>query len=462
VYPLIRVRLCLIILFLYISLESYNEKQFYVEIYVLAVFKMTIYIGNITDHDDYYTSDYTGTEQTVLATILMFIIIFSLYGNGGMIIVLYKNDRMWNSTNILIGNLAVVAALTTLLIMPFSLTSMILQRWPFADGPICKFNAFLASQLLLYTIFIHTMISIDKYFAVVKPFSRAMTVRRTWLTSFVLWTIASFMSLGPLIHIGEYQYNKTALVCGVGFPKNKIDSIYMLLLFALGFIIPNVVNAHVYFKVFRAVRQHSKRLHKTSISSSFDVLKLQKRLVLTAFFSLLCFLLCWTPFAVYVTMAIVSESIDRIPHGLGVSAYWSGYMYNAINPLIICTMSTRFGDGLYELTMSLVQVPSKIFDYCFRSSYEKGTDHSSAASTPSPPSAMNSNNSNNKIQATSGILYSSSSSASDFSASNDRLTTESHFIVNSKLAAAVDNGVNSNSRHKVVSSSEIILAVKQS
>jgi len=162
VYPLIRVRLCLIILFLYISLESYNEKQFYVEIYVLAVFKMTIYIGNITDHDDYYTSDYTGTEQTVLATILMFIIIFSLYGNGGMIIVLYKNDRMWNSTNILIGNLAVVAALTTLLIMPFSLTSMILQRWPFADGPICKFNAFLASQLLLYTIFIHTMISIDR------------------------------------------------------------------------------------------------------------------------------------------------------------------------------------------------------------------------------------------------------------------------------------------------------------
>ena len=429
---------------------------------------MTVNLANMTQNDDnYYVSDYTGTEQTVLATILMFIIVFSLYGNGGMIIVLYKNDRMWNSTNILIGNLAVAAGLTTVLIMPFSLTSMILQRWPFAEGPVCKFNAFLASQLLLYTIFIHTMISIDKYFAVVKPFSRAMTVRRTWLTSFILWTIAIFMSLGPLLHIGEYKYNKTALVCGVGFPKNKIGSIYMLLLFAMGFIIPNVVNAHVYFKVFKAVREHSKRLHKTSICSSYDVLKLQKRLVLTAFFSLLCFLLCWTPFAVYVTMAIVSKSIDRIPHGLGVSAYWSGYMYNAINPLIIYTMSTRFGDGLYELTMSIFKVPSMIFDYLFRGSYEKGTDHSSATSTPSPPVAnVNSNSANNgKSLVTSRILYSSSSSASEFSASNDRLTTESHFIMNNNRLSATEvanhNDGNSNTM-KVVSSTEIVLSVNHS
>ena len=311
---------------------------------------------NITS-PGYFTSSYTGVEQTVLATILIVIIIFSIYGNGGMLVVLYKNDRMWNSTNILIGNLAVVGVLTTLFIMPLSLTSMTLRRWPFEEGPICKFNAFLASQFLLYTIFIHTMLSIDKYYAVVKPLSRAMTVRRTWLLNFVLWTIATFMSLGPLIHIGEYNYNRTALICGVGFPKDRLDSIYMLILFAIGFIIPNIVNAIVYFRVFAAVRQHTQRIQKTSVSSSCDVMKLQRRLILTTFLSLVCFLLCWTPFAIYVGKAITSKSIDNMPHGLGVSAYWSGYMYNAINPLIICKMSARFGEGIYEITVSVLRAP---------------------------------------------------------------------------------------------------------
>lgn len=323
-------------------------------------------IDNITSSlPGYFTSSYAGVEQTVLATVLILIIIFSLYGNGGMLIVLYKNDRMWNSTNILIGNLAVVGVLTTFFIMPLSLTSMTLRRWPFAEGPICKFNAFLASQFLLYTIFIHTMLSIDKYYAVVKPLSRAMTVRRTWLSNFVLWTIATFMSLGPLIHIGEYNYNRTALICGVGFPKDRLDSTYMLILFAIGFIIPNIVNAIVYFRVFSTVRQHTQRIHKTSVSSSCDVMKLQRRLILTTFLSLLCFLLCWTPFAIYVGMAITSKSIENMPHGLGVSAYWSGYLYNAINPLIICSMSSRFGDGIYEITIKVLRAPITLIKRSF-------------------------------------------------------------------------------------------------
>eukprot|EP00111_Clytia_hemisphaerica_P011911 TCONS_00034984-protein len=416
---------------------------------------------NITSSsDDYFASNYTGTEQTVLATILTFIIVFSLYGNGGMIIVLYKNDRMWNSTNILIGNLAVAAFLTTLLIMPFSLTSMVLKYWPFAEGPICKFNAFLASQLLLYTIFIHTMISIDKYFAVVKPFSRAMTVRRTWTSSFILWTIAIFMSLGPLIHIGEYRYNRTALVCGVGFPKNKIDSIYMLFLFALGFIIPNIVNAHVYFKVFRAVRIHTKRISKTSVTSTCDVMKLQQRLVLTAFCSLACFLLCWTPFAVYVAMAVTSKSIDSIPHGLGVSAYWSGYMYNAINPLIICTMSTRFGDGIYELTISILRAPFDFYDFCKRGGgWEQGKEGSNTSSTtnlhqmkrlePSPTIETELSTLPRTPIGSDPALYSSSSSVS--------VTAESSLLTIDCKQKSKENGAKN-----IVSSASIVLTTNKS
>ena len=403
----------------------------------------------------YFTSNYTGTEQTVLAIVLILIIIFSLFGNGGMLIVLYKNDRMWNSTNILIGNLAVVAVLTTMFIVPFNLTSMMLRKWPFGEGPICKFNAFLTSQLLLYTIFIHTMLSIDKYYAVVKPLSRAMTVRRTWVSSFVLWTVATFMSLGPLIHIGAYEYNRTALVCGVGFPKNKLDSIYMLILFAIGFIIPNIVNAIVYFRVFTAVRQHTKRIQKTSVSSSYDVIKLQHRLVLTTFSSLLCFLLCWTPFAIYVGKAITSKSIASIPHGLGVSAYWSGYLYNAVNPLIICSMSSRYGNGIYEITMKVLRAPITLFERSFRmKSLERNDVEESNTATVHP---MQSFMTTKTISSNPVHLSTSSASSSSFSSNvMTSSTAEVNLIPKSPME---ENHITHETR--VISSTYINLSIKK-
>lgn len=309
---------------------------------------------NIARNASYYMSEYNRTEQTVLTLILCVIMILAFYGNAGILLVIYKNDKMWNSTNILIGNLAIAGVLVTVLTMPFSLISIVMRKWPFKDGPVCKFNAFINSMLLLVTIFIHTLISIDKYYSVVKPFSRTMTVKKTWKIVFLVFVIAIVMSMGPLFNIGQYEYNQTALVCGAGFPQNNLDSVYLFVLFILGFAVPNITSIHVYVKVCFAVRNHSRRIRKACVSHcSMDVMKLQKRLICTSMLSLVCFLFCWTPFAVYVTMGILMESIDKIPHGLGVSAYWCGYFYNALNPLVICSMSNRYGDGLYEITTKM-------------------------------------------------------------------------------------------------------------
>lgn len=311
----------------------------------------------------HYDSMYTRTEETVLAIILCVTICLSLYGNLGMLVVLYKNDKMWTSTNMLIGNLALSGLLVSLLCMPFSLSSVVNSQWNFKQGSVCKFNAFMTSELLLATILTHTMISVDKYFAVVKPFSRAMTVNRTWKIIFLVWFISGIMTIGPLFNVGKYAYNHTTLICGVGFPEKKRDSIYLLMLATIGFLVPNLVMGHVYLKVFLAVRQHTKRLQSTT-TSSLDVLQLQKKLILTVFFSLLCFLVCWTPFCVFVLMAIFLDSAKDLPYGLGISAYWCGYIYNAINPLIICSMSARFGNGLYEMTLYLSRLPYNLFNAC--------------------------------------------------------------------------------------------------
>ena len=308
----------------------------------------------------FYMSDYTRTEEVTLSIILGIIIAVSLFGNFGMIIVLLKNDKMWNSTNMLIGNLALSGVLVTAFCMPFSCISIINGEWPFKEGGACKFIAFNTSALLLSTIWTHTMISVDKYFYVVKPFSRTMTVSRAWLIICSIWIQSFLMSVLPLFKFGQFAYNHTTLVCGVGFPKKSYDTVYLASLATVSFIIPIAIMIYVYGHVFYAIRQHRARM-KASTFCSLDVLKLQKKLVLTVVFSLICFIVCWSPFFLFVTMAVRVKTIKHMPRGLGIAAYWCSYSYNALNPLIICSMSRRFGDGVKELIISIFKVVERIF-----------------------------------------------------------------------------------------------------
>lgn len=304
-----------------------------------------------TNSTTYFLSHYTTFETAFLVLALVVIIIMSLLGGFIMLYVLYSNDKMWTSTNMLIGNLALASTFVAVFVMPFSLFTAAKGKWTFGEGNICKLTGFSASILLLTTIFTHTVISIDKYFAVAKPMSRAMTVKRTWILIAVVWSVAGAMSIVPLAGIARFEYNPTTLMCGVGFPRKKIDLLYLLMLGGIGFILPLVIMTYVYTRVYLAVKQHTARLLAHCVFSS-DVLVLQKRLIMTVFASFVCFLMCWSTFFALTLAAVFIKDRAKLPHGLGVAAYWTGYLNSALNPIIICYLSNRFKEGFFDIYKS--------------------------------------------------------------------------------------------------------------
>ena len=303
----------------------------------------------------FYESMYSTQETLALTICLSIIILASLIGSVIMLFVLFKNDKMWTSSNMLIGNLAVASLGATVLVMPFSLYTTAKHRWIFKEGAVCKLTGSCGSLFLLGTIFTHTMISIDKYFAVVKPMSRVMTFNKTCGMISGIWLVALIMSAAPFLGISGFEYNPTTLICGVKYPQENRDRLYLLTLALLGFILPNLIMGYVYTRVHLAIRQHTVRLLAHAVIS-FDVLKLQKRLVLTVFASLLCFLLCWSPFFALTIAGLVTSDRRDIPHGLGVAAYWTGYLNSALNPVIICSMSNRFKQGFIEILNSSIML----------------------------------------------------------------------------------------------------------
>merc|ERR1712179_134699 len=162
----------------------------------------------------------------------------SIYGNSGLLYVLYQNDKMWTSTYLLIGNLATAGLFISIISMPFSMAAVFEGHWPITgtvgDG-VCTSVGFCNSLLLLATIFTHTVISIGKYFAVVKPFSRAMAVKRTRRIIWAIWMFAALVSVGPLFNMGRYSFGHTTLACGIAFPHHNRGKAYLLTLAILAF-----------------------------------------------------------------------------------------------------------------------------------------------------------------------------------------------------------------------------------
>ena len=296
----------------------------------------------------YYLSPYTSVESVFLVCTLVSILLVSLAGGVIMIFALYANNKMWTSTNMLIGNLALINTCLALCVMPFHLLTTAKQRWTYGEGSICIFSGFSTSLLLLATIFTHMVISIDKYFAIVRPMSRFMTVKKTGIAIAIVWIAASFMSIIPLGGLSRFEYNPTTLTCGIGFPKSRIDLLYLLLLAGLGFILPLSLMSMAYTRVYIAVKKHSSRLMTHSVWST-DVLSLQRKLLLTVFVSLVCFLICWSTFFALTVTALIIKDRTLLPRGLGIAAYWTGYLNSAINPLVICSLSSRFKEGFINI-----------------------------------------------------------------------------------------------------------------
>ena len=290
-----------------------------------------------------YDIDLSVAEGSILAVLLCMIMILDIAGNATMVVVVLRNKRMWTETNMFMMNLLFGDIAVSLLSMPLPLITVIRREWIFKRGPLCLLNAYCNSLFFVATIFTHTTISIDRYLACVKPMHKVITRKKAVFMIAGVWLLAALISLCPLLGWGHMDYNATALQCGFGFPRNKFETLYILLLAVIAFIIPICVMSFAYIRIYIVVRNSSRRMSVTTFGRQRQKnIELQKKIVLTFFLALIAFIVCWSPFFAYIAVAANSATRQNIPRGLGVAAYWCGFLNSACNPFIIGLRNDQF------------------------------------------------------------------------------------------------------------------------
>ena len=229
---------------------------------------------------------YVNTGLVVLLSVLYgSISVLAVVGNTLVIIVIFKNKGMQTVTNFYIANLAVADVLIGVFSIPFQFQAALLQRW---DLPaiLCPVAPFVKEITVNVSVFTLTVISIDRYHAVIYPLKLRCSRRVAHIVMAIVWTFSLGSSLPAAIvfrvkEIPDPDYKSgSKLFCFPTYPViNEIDlgKFYRLYSVVTQYFFPLVVICFAYIRIM--IRIWGNRAPGSAMSARDQMLNRNKRKV---------------------------------------------------------------------------------------------------------------------------------------------------------------------------------------
>ncbi|XP_046399005.1 somatostatin receptor type 5-like [Ischnura elegans] len=292
--------------------------------------------------------------------------IIGLGGNTLVIYVVLRYSKMQTVTNMYIVNLA-VADECFLIGIPFLLTTMNMQHWPFGDA-LCKLYMTTTSINQFTSSIFLTIMSADRYVAVCHPI-RAPCVRTPFVSkvvSLVAWTASALLMIPILMYTTTVENS-----CNIYWPESQLVSgqtAFTLYSFVLGFFFPLMLIFVFYYLVIRRLRtvgpKHQQKKHAEATKSgniSADINSSASaagggasgdqrrrshrkvtRLVLTV---IAVYVFCWLPYwATQITLIFTppKQCQSRLWVTTFLIAGCLSYSNSAVNPVLYAFLSDNF------------------------------------------------------------------------------------------------------------------------
>jgi len=308
--------------------------------------KTNLQLDNSSKATNYADAASLDTIALFQLVILFLTLVVGFLGNALVVGVVICNRQMRTRTNIFLTQLAITGMGVCLFCIPFMVTALIKQSWVLGES-LCKLNAFLVPFWFSSSIFMLTVISIHKYFSVVKPLRMIITHNRTLFIIAMVWLSAFACSIGPLLEWTEIVYKSSSSMCGPRYQHNASEISHTVFLLCVVYTFPILAMMFLYWRIIRAVKLHCQRIRTTAIIDDRGILA-QKKIIITLLFVLAAFVACWTPFFIYGVLTLVTD-VSRFSRHFLRSAYISGFLYSVCNPIILGSRNPRFRRGFKEL-----------------------------------------------------------------------------------------------------------------
>ncbi|XP_015784551.1 tachykinin-like peptides receptor 86C [Tetranychus urticae] len=284
--------------------------------------------------------------------ILLFtgIITVTVIGNALVIWIILAHIRMRTITNLFLLNLALADLLMALFNTAFNFTWMLNSHWPFGSV-YCSINNFIAHLTVFSSVFILTVMSIDRYIAIVRPLSSRMSRRTTLITLNLIWIIGAIISLPNLLFSMTVTYiypdGSLRTVCLLKWPDgfagySSFDYIYNILFLVITYFVPVITMAATYPQMI-SVLWGSQNIGEITERLK-SAIKAKRKIVRMLISVVFIFVICWLPYHIYFLIVFHFPKISHYKNiqNIYLAIYWLAMSNSIYNPVIYYKMNGRF------------------------------------------------------------------------------------------------------------------------
>uniref|UniRef100_A0A670ZJX9 Somatostatin receptor 1 n=3 Tax=Elapidae TaxID=8602 RepID=A0A670ZJX9_PSETE len=284
-----------------------------------------------------------GSGSAILISFIYSVVcLVGLCGNSMVIYVILRYAKMKTATNIYILNLAIADELL-MLSVPFLVTSTLLHHWPFGSL-LCRLVLSVDAVNMFTSIYCLTVLSVDRYIAVVHPI-KASRYRRPTVAKMVnlaVWGLALVIILPILIFSRTKANTDGTVACNMMMPepKQKWLVVFVVYTFLMGFLFPVVAISLCYILIIAKMRVVALKAGWQQRKRSERKITLMVLMVVTVF------VICWMPFYVVQLVNLFVEPDDATISQLSVIL---GYANSCANPILYGFLSDNFKRSFQRL-----------------------------------------------------------------------------------------------------------------
>ncbi|KAM9792644.1 somatostatin-like receptor F_48D10.1 [Neosynchiropus ocellatus] len=306
-------------------------------------FNSSLLCSNSSQNQSTRSVPFHGSSTALTAVIYLVVFAVGLAGNTLAIYVVVRYAKMKCVTNIYILNLAVADELY-ILGLPFLTTQNVLSYWPFGSF-LCRVVMTADSMNQFTSIFCLTVMSIDRYLAVVHPIrsTRWRNPRVARVVSVLMWAV-SFVVVLPVFIFSDIQ--ETFNSCNMIWPEPRDvwSTVFILYTAIVGFFGPLLIICLCYLLIVIKVKSSGVRAGFTKQRRSER--KVNRMVVVIV----LVFVLCWLPFFIInIVNLVVIIPESSVTAGIYFFVVILSYANSCANPLLYCFLSDNLKQSFVKV-----------------------------------------------------------------------------------------------------------------
>jgi len=301
--------------------------------------------GNASSATPSEQGGYSVSVKVSFAILHSIIILLALVGNVLVIYILYRKLETRRLTSFMYVNLAVADLLVTVIVLPQSMQSILMNgKW--IDGGFGLFLAklvyFLFFVVLTASIFSLTAVSFDFFCAMVLPMHNFPRFRNKKVLVPVIWISSMCLMIPWLIIVGVKDSRIEFKFSRLGPLQASLRGVYLYLVIA-SYVIPLTTMSVLYGHVCQKLRTHKAPGVTINNRATHRANATKRKIIHMSIAIVVVFALCWLPAHVYHMILAIDLNLHfSLPNYIMLTCYWCGHANSAINPWLLIYFKKRF------------------------------------------------------------------------------------------------------------------------